>query len=84
MTATIGEAQVEYQEKVLHQEWGQAVEQPPQGSGNGTELAGVQEVSEQCSQTYNLISGWSCVEPGVGLDDPYGSIPTQDILWFYD
>lgn len=27
--------------------------------------------------------GWSCVEPGVGLDDPYGPLPTWDILWFH-
>lgn len=24
-----------------------------------------------------------CVESGVGLDDPYGFLPAQDILWFY-
>jgi len=24
--------------------------------------------------------GWFCVEPGAGLDDPFGSLPTQDIL----
>lgn len=26
------------------------------------------------SQTYGLISGWSCAEPGVGPDDPFNSI----------
>lgn len=26
----------------------------------------------------------SCVEPGVGIDDPYGSLPTLDILWLYE
>jgi len=32
-----------------------------------------------------LNSGWwACVEPGIGLTDPHGSLPTQDILWFYD
>lgn len=31
-----------------------------------------------------LISGWSCVEPRVGLKDPYGSLPTWTILWFYE
>lgn len=30
-----------------------------------------------------LISGWSCVEPEVGLDDPRGSLPTQGILQFF-
>ena len=24
--------------------------------------------------------GWSFAEPGVGLDDPCGSLPTSDIL----
>lgn len=24
------------------------------------------------------------MEPGVGLDDPCGSLPTWDILWLYD
>lgn len=27
--------------------------------------------------------GWSCVKPGDGLDDPCGSLPTLDSLWFY-
>ena len=28
--------------------------------------------------------GWSCVEPGVGLDGPCRAFPTWDILRFYD
>jgi len=24
------------------------------------------------------------VKPGVGLNDPYGSLLTQDVLWLYD
>lgn len=28
---------------------------------------------EQYSQSYGLIFGWSCVEPELGCDDPYGS-----------
>lgn len=31
-----------------------------------------------------MTFGWSCVEPGVGLGDPYGSLPTRDILRFDD
>lgn len=27
--------------------------------------------------------GRSCKEGGVGLNDPYGSLPMWDILWFY-
>jgi len=33
---------------------------------------------------YGLTFGWSCVEPEAGLSDPYGSLPTQDILSFYN
>mgnify|MGYP001859384664 FL=1 len=60
----------------------------PEGGGHGTvssgqqsrpQAAGVPEAFGQCSQTQGLNFGWSCVEPGVGLDDPCGSIPT----WFY-
>ena len=36
------------------------------------------------SQTQGLDLGWSCVEPGAGLSDPYGYIPIWDILWFYE
>ena len=49
------EVQAGCQEKVLHQEGVQALENPPQGSSHNTELAGVQEVFRQCSQTYCLI-----------------------------
>lgn len=28
--------------------------------------------------------GVSCAGPGVGLDDPDGSLPTQQVLWFCD
>ena len=65
--------------KVLHSEGGQALGQAPQGSGHGTEPDRAQEAFGLFSQTYGLISGWSHVEPGVGLDDPCGFLPTQDI-----
>lgn len=52
-----------------------------QSSGQDTELDRVQEASGQCCQRYCLIFGWSCVKAGVGLSDPYGSFPTQGILW---
>jgi len=66
--------------KFLHQECGQALKQPPQGNSHGTELAEIQEASGLWAQRYDLTFGLTCVEPGVGLDDPYGSLPTQDIL----
>ena len=54
--------------------------------GHSTELAEVQEVtlSRHCSEAYGLIFGWSCVDPGVILKNPYGSLPTQDIPWFFE
>jgi len=52
------------------------------GQWSQPHVVGVQEVSEQFSQTYTLIFGWSCVHPGVELSDPYGSFPTWDALWF--
>jgi len=42
--------------------------------------AGVQGTFGQHSQTLGLNFVWSCVEPGVGLGDPCGSLPTQGIL----
>jgi len=36
---------------------------------------------DHCSQTQVLDLGWSCAEPGVGLDDPYGSLLTCVSVW---
>lgn len=36
------------------------------------------------SWTFGLAFGWSYVEAEVGLDEPYGSIPTWGILWLCD
>lgn len=33
---------------------------------------------------YGPIFGWSLLESGVGLNDPCRSLPTRDILGFYD
>lgn len=43
----------------------------------------VQESFGKCSQDRDVIIGVSCMGPGVGLDNPVGSLPTQYILWFY-
>lgn len=37
-----------------------------------------------CSSTYGLISGRSCVEPGVRFNDLYGFLSTPHFLWFFD
>ena len=75
-----GEVQVGYQEKILHQEGSWAMEQASQGSGHGTKPAGVQYAVGQHSQTHSLFFGWFFEDPGVGLNDPCGSLPTQDVL----
>lgn len=49
-----------------------------QGSSHSTELAGIQEVTAHLFQRYGLIFRKSCV------DNPYGSLPVQDILWPYE
>lgn len=40
----------------------------------------VEEEFEQGSQAQGTILGAPCVGPGVGLHDPCGFFPTQDIL----
>lgn len=54
------------------------------GQQSQPQEAGVQEVSAQCSQTQGSIFGWSRVEPGVVRDDCCVSLPTQEILRFYE
>ena len=61
-------------------EGGQALEQALQGSGHSPKLP----ASGQSSLPYGLSFEWSYTDPGVGLNDPYGSHPTQVIPWFYD
>lgn len=78
-----GEGQAGYQEKVIYQEGHQVLEQALLGSRHSTELMGTWEVFGQCYRSNGLTFGWSCVEPGVGHDDLYESLPTGDTLWFY-
>lgn len=47
--------------------------------GDGNELAGVQGANGHRFQTRGLKLGWCCAVPGVGLSDPYGSLPIQDV-----
>lgn len=63
---------------------GTVSQSPMTSSGHGTELNGVQEVFAQHSVTQSLNFGWLCVDPGVGLKDPYGSLPTWVIVRYYD
>ena len=78
--AGTGEGQAVYQEKVLHPEGCWTLGQAPQGRGHH-HPARVPEALGQRSQTHGLIFGWSFEDPGVGLDDPCRSLPTQI---FYD
>lgn len=48
--------------------------------GQWAQPQAVQGVFEQHSQTQGLDFGWCCVEPGVGLDGPCGSLPTANTL----
>jgi len=50
------------------------------GQCHGTKLAGVQEAVGQHSQPHRRIFGWSCMEPRVGLNDLYGSLPIGNSL----
>lgn len=60
------------------------LEQGHQGSDHGPKPVGSQEAFGQCSWIYGLTFRLPCVESGVGLNDPHGPFPTQDIAWFYD
>ena len=51
-------------------------------AGAGAEQDGIQR-SLQIQPSWNAFR-WSCVELGVGLNDPCGSLPNQDILSFHD
>jgi len=64
--------------------WGLGKGAAPEGGGHRTGCPGLwarPQVLEfkECSDTVLShrvwIFGWSCVEPGVGLDDPCGSLP---------
>lgn len=72
----------------LHQgraRWGLGKGSSPQGGGHGTgspenwiwpQAGGVQEVFGQHPQKCGLDFEWPCVDPGVGLQDSCGSLPT--------
>lgn len=62
----------------------------PEGSRHSTgspgclswhQAVGIQDMLGQCSQTYGLIFRHSFVEPVVGLDDPYGFLPSLDVVY---
>lgn len=48
--------------------------------GSGTKPDGLQGALGQHSLIHRLIFKLSCVKSGVGLDDPHGPLPAQDIL----
>ena len=53
--------------------------QAAQGSGHGPGPPELRK-SLDSTQTLGLIFGWSYVEPGFRLSDPYGSLPTWNNL----
>ena len=70
--------QTGYQEK-LHHHRVVGMEQTPHGSGHGPKLLESKNHLDN-SHTSGLTFGWSCVEAGVGLYDPFGSLPTLGVL----
>jgi len=62
--------------KLLHQRV-VGMEQVPQGSGHSLKLP---ELRQHWDNALRHRVWWCCMEPGVGLYDPFGSLPTQDIL----
>lgn len=54
--------------------------------GTGNRLTGKWSQNQTCSRSSRAQAvfpvKWWGVESGAGLDDPHGSLPTQDILWF--
>lgn len=66
--------------KSLFQPYNGELEQAPPRSGHNSKPARAQAVFGQCSQTQGLNFELSCVEPGVGIHDPCGSLPARDIL----
>ena len=54
------------------------------GKWSWCQAAEVQGVLEQCSVMRSVFFEWPCVEPGVGLNDLYRSLPTWIALWFCD
>lgn len=78
------EAQVWYKEKVIHGDSDQVLEQVSQGNGHSPKPDRIQQVFGPCSLKYSLNFGCSCVESGIGLYFPCGSLPAEDILRFYE
>ena len=66
------------------------LEQATEGSSLNMTSSRLQEAFRQCSLIcfsvclfVRFLNRWSCLELGVRLDDPCGSLPTQYILWHY-
>jgi len=75
--AESGEGQVGVREKLCPRGWW--AWHSSQGSGHGPEMMELRERWDSALR-HRVWVGWSCVEPGVGLSDPCGSLPIQDIL----
>lgn len=78
-----------YQERVFHQEGGQALEQTSQGSDHNTEPEFKTMLSDTWSDylficVFLVCLEWSFGDTGIGINDPCGSLSTQDILRFCD
>ena len=67
--------------------WGLGKGSAPEYGGDGTGCPGQRswpQVPDFNKHLDNNNFGCCCVDSGVGLNDPSGSLPVQDILLFYD
>lgn len=76
---TTGNVQVEYQKKVLHQK-AVSIAQAPLSACHGTELLEIKKCLDSTLR-HVLIFRHSFVEPKVGLDDPYGFLPSLEVVY---
>ena len=68
-------------EKVLPPE-GAGTAQAPQGMGTAPRLPELQESLDTAPGMHRGDCWGECAGTGTGLDDPWGSLPSQDFLWF--
>lgn len=81
--AASGEAQIGHQEGVPHWQGSQSLEQATQGSNQATRPVRAHGAPERhLDMWFSFRQSWE--EPGFGLNDPYESLPTWNILQFHD
>lgn len=77
--AATGEIQASNQYKILHQEGAQKL-----FLREVVMALSFPEFKKHLDNAFTYLFLWSCVEPGAGLDNSYGFLPAQYILWFLE